>query len=107
VAVTDLGLSPKEFWRLTWYEWGLYMMRLYKLNQERLYDRDFRKDLTGQFMALFANANRSKGQRAFRREDFFKLSYDTQLKSEADPELFNRVARRLGSVIKKKDSGDK
>jgi hypothetical protein len=64
-------------------------------------------ELTRRFMALFANANRSKNSRVFKPEDFFKLSYDTQLKPEADPELFNRVARRLGSVIKKKDSGDK
>jgi hypothetical protein len=53
-------------------------------------------------MALFANAHRAKGQNAFTPQDFFKLSYDTQLTQEIDPELFAKVARRLGGTIKNK-----
>jgi hypothetical protein len=53
-------------------------------------------------MALFANANRGKNQRAFNPEDFFRLSYDKQLTKEVDPELFSKVARKLGGTIKPK-----
>lgn len=64
-------------------------------------------ELTGEFMALFANANRDpRRTMPFKRSDFFKLSSDTQLTEEIDPDLFNKVARRLGGKIKKKD-GDK
>lgn len=60
--------------------------------------------LAGEFMALFANANRDpRKTMPFKRSDFFSLSYDTQLTEEIDPDLFNKVARRLGSRIKKKD----
>lgn len=54
-------------------------------------------------MALFANAN---SKRTFRREDFFKISADTVLTEEIDPDLFNKVARRLGSKIKGKDGNE-
>ena len=109
MAVTDLGLSPEYFWGLTWYEWGLYVLRLIKENKRSLEQREFTMELTGQFMALLANVNRDSKKKPspFKREDFFRLSYDTQLTHEADPELFGRVARRLGSEIKKKkDSGN-
>lgn len=55
-------------------------------------------------MALFANSNRDPKVKPapYLPQDFYKLSYDTQLVEEADPELFSRVARRLGSEIKKK-----
>lgn len=108
IAVTDLGLSPQYFWRLTWYEWGFYSLKAIKDYQRQIDDRDFQKILTGEFMALFANANRDpKKTMPFKRSDFYPLSYDTQLTQEADPELFEKVARRLGSRIKPKDSGDK
>ncbi len=62
--------------------------------------------LFGDFMALFANANKGKGTKTFTRKDFYKISYDTQLKQEVDPELFNRIGRRLGFTIKGKKSDE-
>lgn len=81
---------------------------IYLKNKRWQEEREFQMELTGQFMALFANANRdTRTTTPFTRKDFFKLSYDTILNSEIDPDLFQKVARRLGSRIKKKDSGDK
>lgn len=74
------------------------------LHQRREEEWDLRKILTGEFMALYAS---SKSKRTWTREDFFKISSDTQLTKEIDPDLFGKVARRLGSTIKRKDSGDK
>lgn len=71
-------------------------------NQRRQDEWDLKKILTGEFMALYAS---SKSKRQWRREDFFKISSDTQLTEEIDPDLFNKVARRLGSEIKRKDGG--
>lgn len=65
--------------------------------------------LFGDFMALFANANRDpKKQSAFSRKDFYKFSYDTQITDDIDvSDLFQKVASRLGGTIKQrlKDSG--
>lgn len=30
LAVSEVGISPKEFWSLTWFEWGCYLLRLKK-----------------------------------------------------------------------------
>lgn len=78
-------------------------MKVVKDYQRRIEEHDFQKMLAGEFMALFANANRDpRKTTAFSRKDFFSLSYDTQLTEEIDPELFNKVARRLGGTIKGK-----
>jgi hypothetical protein len=102
-----MGLSPEYFWSLTWYEWGLEVTGFYYQEEEKIHQQELTMDLTRRFMALFANAQRTrKSDRVFKPEDFIKLSYDTKLTPEADPELFARVAKRLGGKIKKKESGD-
>lgn len=82
----------------------MYSLKVIKDHQKQEQEWDLKKILTGEFMALYAN---SQSKRTFRREDFFKISSDTVLTEEIDPELFNKVARLLGSRIKKKDGGDK
>lgn len=107
MAVTDMGLSPQEFWRLTWYEWGLYCLRLYKESKKMLAQRELSIDLTRHFMALFANANRAKNQAAFAPTDFlWKLSYDKTPQVEERPLTFKEAKALLGSKIKKAN-GDK
>lgn len=64
--------------------------------------------LAGNLMAQHWNLSvdtRKAGVRT--RKDYYKLSYDTQLTEEIDPDLFNKVARRLGGTIKKKEDADK
>lgn len=102
LAVTELDLTHEKFWSLTWYEWGTYLIKLFRNQQRITAEHEFLMDLTRRFMALFANANRSKNTRVFMPEDFFKLSYDTQLHKNVDPELFSKVARKLGGTIKPK-----
>lgn len=106
MAVTDLGLSPDEFWRLTWYEWGLYCLRLYKESKKMLAQRELSIDLTRHFMALFANANRGKNGPTFTPQDFlWRLSYDMDIVDER-PLSFKEAKALLGSKIRKADGGD-
>jgi hypothetical protein len=105
MAVTELGLSPEYFWGLTWYEWGLYALKIYKQSQKELADRELQIEIARRFMTLFANAHRGKGK-LFKPTDFWRLSYDTQLTPVSDPELFARVAKRLGGTIKKKKDSE-
>lgn len=65
-------------------------------------------ELTGQVMALIANVNRDPKRHPtpYSRRDFFKLSYDNKATEiEPDPDMFNKIARTLGSKIKDKASG--
>lgn len=107
MAVTDLGLSPQEFWRLTWHEWGLYCLKLYKDSKRMLSQRELSIDLTRHFMALFANANRGKGTALYQPTDFlWRLSYDKQPVVEERPLTFKEAKALLGSKIRKADGGN-
>jgi hypothetical protein len=102
--VTDLGLSPEYFWGLTWYDWGLYVLKLHKDNQRRLSERELPIELTRSFMALFANANRKENARVFEPQDFYKLSTD-KISVEERPLTFKEAKQMYGSRLKK--NGDK
>lgn len=105
MAVTDMGLSPQEFWRLTWYEWGMYCLKLYKDSKRMLAQRELSIDLTRHFMALFANANRREHAPAFEPEDFlWRLSYD-KARTEDRQLSPKEIKGLLGSKFKKADGG--
>jgi hypothetical protein len=53
-------------------------------------------------IADFRNVHRGKNDPPVIPSELFPLSYDTQLTQESDLELFQKVARRLGSRIKGK-----
>lgn len=89
-------MSCAEFWELTWYEWGLRALGLLKENLRRKSEDEFRMELTGRFMALFATANSKK---EWTRQDFFKLSYDKPV--EERPLTFKEAKALLGSRIKR------
>jgi hypothetical protein len=97
-----MGLSPEYFWSLTWYDWGLFILKLHKENQRRKSEREFQTELTRGFMALVANTNRDpkKHPMPFLPEDFYKLSYDVQTTQEQDPDLFRKLKQKFGSTIK-------
>jgi hypothetical protein len=102
VAVTDLGLSPNEFWGLTWYEWGMYVIKLYKDQKRKLDDRELYLDVERQKIAHFMNANfrtASGGPLNLKPYDIWKLSYDTEMKKEDDPDLLNRLKKKYGDKL--------
>ena len=107
MAVTDLGLSPEQFWRLTWYEWGMYCLKLYKDSKKMLAQRELSIDLTRHFMALFANSNKERHQTPFTPQDFlWRLSYDRIPEVDDRPLTWTEAKALLGSKIKKADGGN-
>jgi hypothetical protein len=101
-------MDPEKFWDLSWYEWGLYVLRLFEHTERQKAQQEFVMAMNGDLMAMLANINRDQKKHPgfFTRNDFYKLHLDTQLKKEVDPELFAKVAKKLGGTIKKK-KGDK
>lgn len=97
-----MGLTPEYFWGLSWYDWGLYVLRLHNENQRRIADRELQIELTRGFMALFANANRDPKKHAipYMPQDFYRLSYDTQAQIKDDPDLFRKLKQKFGSTVK-------
>lgn len=78
VAHIELGMSSEEFWKLTWYEWGLWCLRIVDQRRKRNEDRELSIEMTRSIMTLQANIHRGKRARPYEKTDFFKLSYDDQ-----------------------------
>jgi DNA-directed RNA polymerase subunit F len=80
----------------------MYVWKLLKDQKRRDQEREFQMELTGQFMALFANANRDEKKRLipFSRQDFFKLSYDINIVEER-PMTLKEAKQLLGSRFKR------
>lgn len=96
-----MGLSPNEFWRLTWYEWGLYCWRQYKRSKAELSKQELHIDMTRRFMLLLARVN---GMRDVELQDMlpYKLSVDGNNETEKiEPVSFREAKTLLGSKINK------
>lgn len=63
-------MDHEKFWRLTWYEWSLYM-------SSYIDSYDERKEELGILMAHIANCSAPKKSGQWKREDFVRLSTDT------------------------------
>lgn len=87
-----MGLSPEYFWRLTWYEWGLYCLKHYKASLRRKDDFERDKFLFGYLMATVANYSTRKVNPPLTPKDFFpegdtRASAEDLLELMENPEL--------------------
>lgn len=106
LAVVEMGMSPKEFWSLTWYDWSLYLMRFNKQVENRKLQREIEWSHTRALMAVISNASPNRGEKTFKPEDFMRLSFDDPevLKKEGpDPDGFRKMKEKYGSKIKRKN----
>lgn len=71
-----MGMTCEEFWRLTWWEWGLRVIRFAEDRRKRLEDHELLLAVTRIMIADFRNAHRRKGSAPLKAEDIFKLSFD-------------------------------
>lgn len=94
-----MGLSSRDFWRLTWWEWGLKVLKLHKDRMKELAERELGIEQTRTLMALLYNLNR--GQNPIKLpQDFWPLSYDKKIVEER-PMSFTEAKALLGSKIRK------
>jgi hypothetical protein len=100
VARTKLGLSPKQFWNLTWYEWGLEILRLYEQQKKVEEEREFYLSVKRIEIANFINAHRGQNSKTIKPEDVFKLSFDKDIVYER-PLTYKEKKALFGSRIRK------
>lgn len=99
--VTKVKIDHEKFWRLSWYEVGLYAeqwahaMDLRKEDQELEWAR-FRIQ-----WADFRNANRSKKSKTVKPSDLIKLSFDDRVPEYHEIDI-EAIKRRFGSKLKKR-----
>ena len=96
VAVSEMNLSPSEFWELSWYDWGLYLLRLKSQREMEKHKWESDWDRTRVMWATLVNINSGKGKKV-KPSDLIKLSYD-ELSNEAPPkpgEVLERFKKKI------------
>lgn len=97
-------MSSDEFWKLTWWDWNLWVYRIIELQRKRQQEADLQIELTRNNMALFARAH-FKGQ--WNGTDFYKLSYDKTDTVADDKPAIEQTIKRLEKIAKRKLDGRK
>ena len=78
MAVAELGISPNEFWSLSWFEWGCYLLRLEKQLDKEKFQWEEGWEQTRIIWSLIANVNGNK----FKPQDLIKLPRDKEEKEK-------------------------
>ncbi len=78
MAVADVGISPAEFWSLSWYEWGCYMLRLKKRIERENFLWEEEWERTRTMWATLVNVHGNKKT----PKDLIKLPRDKEEKPE-------------------------
>lgn len=80
IGVVELGLSPDEFWDLSWYEWGLYVLRQKKQAEKEKYHIENGWEQTRTIWATLVNIHSSK---KVKPSDLIELSFDKKVIAES------------------------
>ena len=93
-------MSSKKFWKLSFYDWSLWIQRIKTIHVRRKEDKELLIELERNSMALLANLNTGKSQAAYSGTDFYKLSYDQ--KSETSKATGEEMFKFLNEKFKDK-----
>ena len=90
--MSEIGISPSEFWSLSWYEWGLYLLRYEKSLDKEKREYEAHWERTRIMWATLVNVNAGKGK-GVNPKDLIELSYDKKEKALVIP--------KAGDITKK------
>ncbi len=105
LAVSEIGISPKEFWSLSWYEWGLYLLRLQRRAEKEKFQWEEEWDRARRIWAAIINGYPPK--QPVSPQDLIKLDRDGDYRKEVmTPERMKEIEilakKRFGSKLKKR-----
>lgn len=84
IAVSEMELSPDEFWELSWYEWGLYLLRIKKRGEREVREHESGWEKTRILWATIVN---SYAKHPVKPKELIKLSYDNDVTVVNTPKL--------------------
>lgn len=86
-----MGISPKEFWSLTWFEWGCYLLRLKNRVERENFIWEEGWDKTRIMWATLVNVHGNKKT----PQDLIKLPRD-EVKVKSVPLTPEEVLQKFG-----------
>jgi hypothetical protein len=100
-----MGLSKEYFWDLTWYEWGLEVLRLNDIIQQKIDDMEHFLLVHGMQIADFRNVNfRNENDQPLKltfSDIFPNLSFSKELQTKERKLTFKEQKQILGSRFKR------
>lgn len=101
-----MGLTQKKFWKLSFYEWSLYLLKLREEQKQRDHEFKLEWDYKREMWSVMMNAFfKKKAGGQFKSTDLIKFHFDDKETSSMRVPDMDSIKRRLGSKIKKKKSG--
>lgn len=76
--MSEVKISPGEFWSLSWFEWGCYLLRLQSESEKEKFKWEESWEQTRIIWALIANVNGNK----FKPQDLIKLPRDKEVEDK-------------------------
>jgi hypothetical protein len=100
-------MSEKKFWKLSFYQWSVWLQRIVLLQERRQQDRELLIELERGTMALLCNIHKDKNTPEFKRTDFYKLSYDqiTEEVKVTGEKMFDILNERFKNIPIRKRNG--
>lgn len=97
-------MSPKKFWKLSFYEWSLWLNAIVRDQQKREQDQQLAVILQRDWMALYVNSNTSANAEKLSGTDFYPLPGDeVKKKTEfSTPEQLEQEMKRRVRKIRTK-----
>lgn len=99
--VAELGMSPKDFWELSIYDWSLWMRRIKHLREERENSARLQLTMYRQWMSLYYN---SVSKEKLKPEDFYQFPEEIEVKEDQpkiSPEELERKANEITKARKR------
>lgn len=101
-AYTEMDISIERFLDLSWYEWGLEVLKLRARNKRNIDNWESNTFVIRRFMTLFATANTPKDKPLPKDTDWgIKLSFDKEEKEEKQLMTPEEVESKFGKFLKK------
>ena len=98
-------MRPDEFWELTWYDFGMWCLKLWRDAQKVKAEREWSDERLRHMMALYWNgvSGKPKGPK-----DFFKIVDERKPDPTNVPDdaaVMAEMKRQFGSKVKRKKRG--
>lgn len=98
-----MGLTQKKFWKLSLYEWSLYLIKLREEQRQKERELKLEWDYKREIWSVLMNAFfKKKAGGKFKGNDLITFGFDEKEVSEMRTPDMDAIKKRFGSKIKKK-----
>jgi hypothetical protein len=102
ILFIECGVGIEEFWKMTWYETNLYLLRLHEQRKKETTTNEMHWDMTRRIMATVINMSGKTIKTAVKPQDIMSLSTDEE-EENVKPRMYTpeEVDRMVAEIAPK------